>query len=124
MIRKIVLVFCLLLFPAVAMAEPTIVVPKGHWDGYDWKDGKLDREAYTRGVIDGMLFASEAERSGKLSLEWLRPCLAGRSIEQIQKAVQHEVDFHPDALHDGMHIIAFRALIKACPNSPKFTPVK
>ena len=104
------------------MTVPTLVVPKGYWDGYDWKDGKAEREAYTRGVIDGMLFASEAERSGKYQLEWLRPCLAGRSIAQIQKAIQHEIDFHPDALHDGMHIITYRALIKACPNSPKFTP--
>ena len=122
MMKKLVLALCLVLLPSVAMTVPMLVVPRGYWDGYDWKDGKADREAYTRGVVDGMLFASEAERNGTYSLKWLKPCLSGRSIAQIQKAIQHEIDFHPDALHDGMHIITYRALIRACPNSPKFTP--
>lgn len=124
MIKKFMFAFCLLLLPVTVLSDETLVVPKGYWDGYDWKENKAEREAYTRGVVDGMLFASAVERSNKASLEWLKPCVSGRPIEQIRKAVQHEVDSHPDALHDGMHIIAFRALLKACPNSPKFTPSK
>jgi hypothetical protein len=122
--KKFILAFCLILFPVAVCSEQGILIPKGYWDGYNWKDGKADREAYTRGVVDGMLFASEVERSGKFSLEWLNQCVSGRSIQQIQEAVQHEVDAHPGSLRDGMHMIAFRALLKACPNSPKFTPYK
>lgn len=124
MIKKILLAFCLILLPVTVFSEEGLPIPRGFWNGNDWKDNEPLRHAYAMGVVDGMLFASALERGGGVSLDWLKPCVEGKRSDQLLAVLQNEIDLHPELLHDGMHKIAYRALLKACPNAPKYTPTK
>ena len=121
--RKLALTLCLILLPLTIYAGREIIVPNGFWKGNDWKDNEPLRYSYAMGVVDGMLLGSTVERNGA-SMEWLTACLTGKNSYQLIRVIQREIDEHPDRLHDNMHIIAYRALVKSCPNSPKFTPEK
>lgn len=124
MARKLALALSLILLPAAIYAGREIRIPNGFWSGNDWQNNETMKYSYAMGVVDGMLLGSAVERAGGASMEWLKPCIEGKMSGQLLRVIQREVDQHPELLHDGMHMIAYRALVKACPNSPKFTPEK
>lgn len=123
MARKLALALCLILLPVTIYAGRDIMVPNGFWSGNDWQNNEPMKYSYAMGVVDGMVLGSTVERNGA-SMDWLKPCLKGKNSNQLLRVIQREVDEHPDLLHDSMHMIAYRALVKSCQNSPKFTPEK
>ncbi len=116
------LVSCLLVavVGAAEREEGAVPVPDGFLSGNIWRDmRRSEQRAYSMGVVDGIIFASAFERHG-VSLAWIRVCIVGMRSDQVEALLKAEVEANPGEWHHAqVHTMMYRALLKACPNSPK-----
>ena len=91
------------------------LVPKSFLSGKDWRGlSKGEQQAYAVGVVDGLDLAFAFGKQG-LNLDWINPCVAGMSSDQVRTMLQTEIDANPEELNQlTVHRAMYRALKKSC----------
>jgi hypothetical protein len=103
---------------AQAEGDPPLV-PKSFLSGKDWLGlSKGEQQAYAVGVIDGLDLAFAYEKQGK-DLNWINPCVTGKSSDQVRDMLKAEIDAHPGEWNLlTVHQAMYRALKQSCRQSP------
>jgi len=95
------------------------LVPKSFLSGKDWRGlSKGEQQTYAVGVVDGLDLAFAFGKHG-ITLDWINPCVAGMSSDQVRAMLRAELDANPGELDQlTVHRAMYRALKKACRQRP------
>lgn len=98
--------------------QKEVVVHNGFGAGQEYLDmTDSQRRAYAVGFINGILL-SPALGAPKNRVGWVERCVEGMSDVQVAAILHQYIKSHPAEWHWGLHILSYRALIEACPDSP------
>jgi hypothetical protein len=106
--------------PMLSFAEP-VLIKDGFMTGNKFMELSSDEQsAYAMGLVDGMLLAPIFD-APKAKLIWLESCIVGMSNKQVAAMLRKELESKPGEWHYSAHHAMYRAMLEACPGSPKKT---
>jgi len=117
---SIFILLAVLCTPHASLAIDNVVdVRNGFVDGNTFLAWPEDRqEKYAVGLVDGMLLAP-LFGAPKAKLHWLERCIAGMTGAQVAAMVRVDLKNNPGQWHRSVHTSIYRAMLDACPGSPK-----
>lgn len=88
-------------------------------DGNTFLGWPEDRqEMYSMGLLDGMLLAP-LFGAPKAKMKWLERCITGMTGAQLAAMMRVDLKNNPGQWHRSVHSSMYRAMLDACPASPK-----
>jgi len=104
------------------LAEP-VRVPPGFINGGTYQSSPQNvRNGYVSGMVDGLSFGIAINR-GSVG-NWLTPCLASSTIDQLRTTVDGFVQGHPEMARQPMSTVFYRAMMVSCASKGFSTAAK
>jgi hypothetical protein len=77
-----------------------------------------EQSTYAMGLVDGMLLAPFFG-DPRVKMGWLERCIDGMTNMQVDAMLRKELESNPGTWHYSVNTAMYRAMLEACPGSPK-----